>query len=215
MRLVLASNNAKKLSELQAMLGDTALQLLPQGALGIPEAEEPHASFVENALAKARQAAAASGGAALADDSGLCVDALDGAPGVVSAHYAPLSADAAAAGSGREDLRRVQDAANNALLLQHLAPWPEAQQRRAHFICTLVALRHAQDPQPLVAVGRWPGHILSAPRGSQGFGYDPLMFIPDLGLTVAEMDAPLKNRHSHRALAMGQLRTQLREVWQV
>jgi XTP/dITP diphosphohydrolase len=212
LRLVLASNNRKKLSELQAMLGGLALDLVPQGALGIAEAEEPHATFIENALAKARHAAAASGGAALADDSGVCVDALGGAPGVVSAHYAPLPVGAVPADADRETLRRAQDAANNALLLQRLHG---ASDRRAHFICTLVALRHAADPQPLVAVGRWPGEILSAPRGDRGFGYDPLMFIPELGLTVAEMDAPLKNAHSHRARAMAQLLQLLREVWRV
>jgi XTP/dITP diphosphohydrolase len=212
LRLVLASNNRKKLSELQALLGTRALELVPQGALGIAEAEEPHATFVENALAKARHAAAASGGAALADDSGVCVDALGGAPGVVSAHYATLPPDAVPPDADREALRRAQDAANNTLLLQRLHGVVD---RRAHFLCTLVALRHAADPQPLVAVGRWPGEILTAPRGEQGFGYDPLMFIPDLGLTVAEMDAPLKNVHSHRARAMAQLQTLLREVWRV
>jgi len=210
LRLVLASNNRKKLGELQALLEGLALTLVPQGALGIAEAEEPHATFVENALAKARHAAAASGGAALADDSGVCVDALGGAPGVVSAHYAPLPPGAVPVDADRETLRRAQDAANNALLLQRLAGVAD---RRAHFLCTLVALRHAADPQPLVAVGRWPGEILTAPRGDQGFGYDPLMFIPELGRTVAEMDAPLKNAHSHRARAMAQLQALLREVW--
>ena len=207
MRLVLASNNAKKLSELQAMLAGLALQLVPQAELGIAEAEEPHLSFIENALAKARHAAAAAQGPALADDSGLCVDALGGEPGVVSAHYAGL---VEAPGLDRESLRRRQDAANNALLLDRLAGQTE---RQAHFVSTLVAVRHARDPQPLVAVGRWPGRILQAPKGEQGFGYDPLMFIPDLGCTVAQLDAERKNRHSHRARAMAQLLAQLREVW--
>ena len=207
MRLVLASNNAKKLSELQAMLAGLALQLVPQAELGIAEAEEPHFSFIENALAKARHAAAAAQGPALADDSGLCVDALGGEPGVVSAHYAGL---VEARGLDRESLRRRQDAANNALLLDRLAGQTE---RQAHFVSTLVAVRHARDPQPLVAVGRWPGRILQAPQGEQGFGYDPLMFIPDLGCTVAQLDAERKNRHSHRARAMAQLLAQLREVW--
>ena len=207
MRLVLASNNAKKLSELQAMLAGLALQLVPQAELGIAEAEEPHFSFIENALAKARHAAAAAQGPALADDSGLCVDALGGEPGVVSAHYAGL---VEAPGLDRESLRRRQDAANNALLLDRLAGQTE---RQAHFVSTLVAVRHARDPQPLVAVGRWPGRILQAPQGEQGFGYDPLMFIPDLGCTVAQLDAERKNRHSHRARAMAQLLAQLREVW--
>ena len=206
MRLVLASNNAKKLSELKAMLAGLPVDLVPQGALGIAEAEEPYRTFIENALAKARHAAQASGGAALADDSGLCVDALGGAPGVISAHYAgELPAD-----GDRESRRRVQDAANNARLLKEL---DGAASRRGFFLSTLVAVRHAQDPQPLVAVGRWPGEILSAPRGTKGFGYDPLMFIPDLNSTVAEMDAEVKNRHSHRARAMAQLLAQLHEVW--
>ena len=166
MRLVLASNNAKKLKELGAMLSGMGIELLAQGALGITEAEEPHPTFIENALAKARHAAAAAQGPAIADDSGLCVDALGGAPGVVSAHYASeVPAD-----SDREARRRQQDAANNTLLLQRLAG---VANRRAHFISTLVAVRHAEDPQPLVAVGRWPGEILTAPRGDQGFGYDP------------------------------------------
>ena len=206
MRLVLASNNAKKLLELRAMLAGLALDLRAQGELDIAEADEPHVSFIENALAKARHAALLSGGAAVADDSGVCVDALGGAPGVVSAHYAP----APGTQGSREDQRRAQDAANNALLLQRMQGQSD---RRAHFVSTLVAVRHAQDPQPLVAVGRWSGEILDATRGALGFGYDPLMFIPQLGLTVAEMDAELKNRHSHRARAFVQLLAQMREVW--
>jgi XTP/dITP diphosphohydrolase len=206
MRLVLASNNAKKLSELKAMLIGLPVDLIPQGALGIAEAEEPHHTFIENALAKARHAAQASGGAAIADDSGVCVDALGGAPGLVSAHYA---GELPAVGD-REERRKQQDAANNAKLLAGLQG---AASRRAYFLSTLVAIRHAQDPQPLVAVGRWPGEILASPRGTQGFGYDALMFIPDLDRTVAEMDAELKNRHSHRARAMTQMLQQLQEVW--
>ena len=208
LRLVLASNNAKKLSELRLLLGDLALELVAQGELGIAEAEEPHVTFIENALAKARHAAAAAGGAAIADDSGVCVDALGGAPGVVSAHYA---GEMPAAGE-REARRRVQDAANNALLLRQMQGQSD---RRAYFVSTLVALRHAADPQPLVAVGRWPGRILESPRGEGGFGYDPLMWIPGLQATVAEIDVETKNRHSHRARAMVQLRVLLQEVWQV
>jgi XTP/dITP diphosphohydrolase len=208
LRLVLASNNAKKLCELQALMGELAVHLVTQGSLGITEAEEPHLTFIENALAKARHAAVAAGGAAIADDSGLCVDALGGAPGVISAHYA---GEVPATGE-REARRRVQDAANNARLLDVLRGTTD---RRAHFICTLVAVRHAQDPQPLVAVGRWPGEILDAPRGTQGFGYDPLMFIPELGRTVAELDEPTKNRHSHRARAAVQLRALLHDVWRL
>ncbi len=209
LRLVLASNNAKKLAELQALLGDFALELVPQRVLGIAEAEEPYGSFIENALAKARHAAAASGGAALADDSGVCVDALGGAPGVISAHYGGLVEPQA----DREATRRLQDARNNQRLLADLAPHPAPEARRAFFISTLVALRHAADPQPLIAVGRWPGLILDAPRGEQGFGYDPLMFVPELGRTVAELGADEKNGVSHRARAMAALREQLRQVW--
>ena len=208
LRMVLASNNAKKLSELQALLGDLALDLVTQGSLGIAEAEEPHDTFIENALAKARHAAAATGGAAIADDSGLCVDALGSAPGVISAHYAgelPATGD-------REARRRMQDAANNAKLLDALR---DTTDRRAHFICTLVAVRHALDPQPLVAVGRWPGEILAAPRGASGFGYDPLMFIPELGRSVAELDTDTKNAHSHRARATAQMRALLQDVWRL
>ena len=216
MRLVLASNNAKKLSELQALLDGLALELVTQGSLGIGEAEEPYHTFIENALRKARHAAAASGGPAIADDSGLCVDALGGAPGVISAHYAgevPLMGE-------REARRRLQDAANNQHLLLQLQLQAQAQaqgtaDRGGHFTSTLVAVRHAQDPEPLIAVGRWPGQILQAPRGEEGFGYDPLMFIPDLGCTVAELDAQTKNQHSHRARAAAQMRTLLREVWRL
>jgi len=209
MRLVLASNNAKKLSELQALLGGLDLTLLPQGALGIAEADEPHGTFIENALAKARHAASASGGAALADDSGVCVDSLGGAPGVISAHYGGLVAPQA----DREATRREQDARNNERLLRELAASPAPGQRRAFFLSTLVAVRHAADPQPLVAVGRWSGRILAEPLGTGGFGYDPLMFIPELDRTVAELDAATKNAHSHRARAMALLVQQLREVW--
>jgi XTP/dITP diphosphohydrolase len=208
MRLVLASNNAKKLSELRALLAGVEVELVAQGDLGIPEADEPFHTFIENALVKARQAAQACGGAAIADDSGVCVDALGGEPGVVSANYAAIETRE----PDREARRRIQDAANNARLLQRLAG---ATDRRAHFVSTLVAVRHAQDPQPLVAVGRWPGEILSAPRGTLGFGYDPLMLIPELGCTVAEMDAAQKNAHSHRARACAQMVLQLRDVWQL
>lgn len=212
MRLVLASNNAKKLSELQAMLGGLGVELVAQGSLGIAEADEPHASFIENGLAKARHAAAAAGCAALADDSGLCVQALGGLPGVGSAHFAPdpHAVPTQGAGPDREARRRAQDAANNRLLLQRMESVAD---RRCHFVSTLVAVRHAADPEPLVAVGRWPGELLHAPRGEQGFGYDPLMWIPALGATVAELDAATKNRHSHRARAMADLRRQLHEAW--
>lgn len=220
LRLVLASNNAKKLAELRALLAGLPLAIVAQGELGIAEAEEPHHSFIENALAKARAAALACGGAAMADDSGLCLQALGGAPGVVSAHYA--GALDALPGEAREALRRRQDAANNAALLAALAALPEphdgpegqpSAQRHGHFISTLVAVRHAHDPEPLVAVGRWPGRILPAPQGDQGFGYDPLMWIDALGASVAELSPELKNQHSHRARAASQLRALLAETW--
>lgn len=207
MRLVLASNNAKKLAELQVLFGGLPLEIVTQGSLGITEAEEPHATFVENALAKARHAARACGGAAIADDSGLCVDALGGAPGVVSAHYAPIEP---VEGEAREALRARQDAANNRLLLERLAGHDD---RRARFVSTLVAIRSADDPEPLVAVGRWPGEILTAPRGAGGFGYDPLVFIPSLGRSVAELDAVTKNEHSHRARSARQMLALMREAW--
>ena len=230
MRLVLASNNAKKLAELRGLLGGLGLELAPQGQFGIAEADEPHHTFVENALAKARHAARAAGGAAIADDSGLCVPALAGEPGVHSATFAGLVRQ----GSGdREERRRMQDAANNALLLQrlaaHAAGVPDfghaahathavgvgAATRSAYFACTLVALRHAEDPEPLIATGRWPGTVLEAPRGYGGFGYDPLLFIPVLGSTVAELAPDVKNRHSHRAIAARAMRELLASVWQL
>jgi XTP/dITP diphosphohydrolase len=208
LRLVLASNNAKKLTELRALFGTLPLTLVAQGTLGIAEADEPHGTFLENALAKARHAARAAGGAAMADDSGLCVDALGGAPGVVSAHWAgtvPPQAD-------REATRRTQDAANNARLLQRLDGVAD---RRARFVSVLVALRAHDDPEPLVAFGRWEGEIVATPRGADGFGYDPLMYIPALGRTVAELAAEEKNRVSHRALAAAQMATLLREAWRL
>ncbi len=216
MKLVLASNNAKKLAELRALFdsagegeGEGAvlgLELVPQGALGIGEAEEPHRTFVENALAKARHAARAAGGAAIADDSGLCVQALDGLPGVDSAHYAGLVAPL----PDREATRRAQDAANNARLLRALQGVAD---RRARFVSTLVALRAHDDPEPLIAFGRWEGEILEQPRGAGGFGYDPLMWIPALGCTVAELDPARKNSHSHRAQAARQMRALILACW--
>jgi XTP/dITP diphosphohydrolase len=206
MRLVLASNNAKKLSELRMLFAPLRIDVVAQGALGIAEAEEPHATFVENALAKARHAAAAVAGAAIADDSGLCVDVLGGAPGVASAHFAHLTLPP----GDREAQRRVQDEANNRLLLERLAGQAD---RRARFVSTLVALRGADDPEPLIAFGRWEGEVLTAPRGTGGFGYDPLMFIRELGATVAELTPDVKNLHSHRARAAQQMLALMREVW--
>lgn len=208
MRLVLASNNLKKLGELQTLLAPAGVELVAQGALGVDETDEPFHTFIENALKKARHAAKHSRGAAIADDSGLCVDALGGAPGVHSAHFAAVRTRAA----DREDHRAVQDAANNRLLLERLHGVVD---RRARFISTLVAVRSADDPEPLVAVGRWFGEILDAPVGNGGFGYDPLMFIPALGHGVAELDAATKNSHSHRAIAAAQMLALMREVWRL
>ena len=199
MRLVLASNNAKKLAELQALFAPLGLELVTQGSLGIPEAEEPHVTFVENALAKARHAAAQAQAAAIADDSGLCVDALGGAPGVLSARYATLFG------------RPKDDAENNRVLLEQMAAH---QDRRARFVSALVAVRSADDPEPLIAFGRWEGTVLREPRGEGGFGYDPLLYIPSLDQSVAELDAATKNAHSHRAIASRQMLALMREVWQ-
>ncbi|WP_310463451.1 RdgB/HAM1 family non-canonical purine NTP pyrophosphatase [Sphaerotilus sp.] len=208
-RLVLASNNAKKLKELGALLQPVSVELVTQGSLGIPEAEEPHHTFIENALAKARHAAAASGLPAISDDSGLCVDALGGAPGVQSAHFATVDFPA---GLDREARRALQDESNNRKLLAAL---DGAATRRARFVCALVAVRSADDPEPLIAFGRWEGEILAERRGAGGFGYDPLMFIAAQGLTAAEMPAEVKNAQSHRALACVQMLTLLRGVWQL
>ena len=186
-KLVLASNNAKKIKELNALLAPLGFEVIPQGQLGIPEAEEPHCTFVENALAKARHAAEQSGLPALADDSGLCVEALHGAPGVLSARYA---------GDPKSDAR------NNEKLLTHLK---EHANRKAHFYCVLVLVRAAHDPQPIIAEGEWPGKILPEQQGEGGFGYDPLFFVPEFGQTAAEMDSETKNRVSHRGRAMQKL----------
>ncbi len=208
MKLVLASNNAKKLAELQVLFAPLDVEIVAQGALGVAEADEPHHTFIENALAKARHAAARTASAAIADDSGLCVAALGGAPGVASAHYAPVAPTAA----GREAQRDEQDAANNALLLRSLQG---AADRRARYVSVLVALRSQDDPEPLVSVGRWEGEVLAAPRGNGGLGYDPLVFIPALGRSVAELDAATKNAHSHRARAARALLAAMREAWQL
>jgi XTP/dITP diphosphohydrolase len=198
MKLVLASNNAKKLVELQALFSPLGIELVTQGSLGIPEAEEPFDSFVENALTKARHAAKASGLPALADDSGLAVEALGGAPGVLSARYATLFG------------RSKSDAENNAVLLEKLA---SVEDRAARFVCALVAVRSAEDPEPLIAMGRWQGQVLPALSGEGGFGYDPLLFIPSLGRSVAQLSAAEKNALSHRALAAADLVAQMRETW--
>ncbi len=206
MKLVLASNNAKKLAELQQLFRGLPIELVSQGTLAVAEADEPHHTFVENALAKARHAARVTGLSAIADDSGLCVDALGGAPGVQSAVFASLPLLHA----DREAQRRAQDDANNALLLDKMRA---ATDRRCGFVSTLVALRHADDPQPLIASGRWQARLLDVPRGNGGFGYDPLVWIDELGASVAELSADVKNQRSHRALAAAQMRELMRQLW--
>jgi XTP/dITP diphosphohydrolase len=187
MKLVLASNNSKKLKELDAILAPLGWELVPQGQLGVPEAEEPHCTFVENALTKARHASRLSGLPALADDSGLCVDAFGGAPGVLSARYA---------GEPKSDAR------NNQKLLVELG---ENDRRTARFVSVIVFVRHADDPQPIIAEGEWNGEILSVARGDDGFGYDPLFYIRELDKSAAELDAAEKNRRSHRGQALSRL----------
>ena len=187
MKLVVASNNPGKLREFSALLAPLGWETIPQKDLGVPECEEPHGTFVENALAKARHAAACTGLPALADDSGLCAHALGGAPGVYSARYA---------GEPKSDER------NNEKLVAELADKPD---RRAHYVCVLVFVRHADDPQPVIAEGEWHGEIVDAPRGKGGFGYDPYFLLPEAGMTAAELDAERKNRESHRGLALALL----------
>lgn len=190
-QLVLASNNAGKLKELQAMLGEH-IEVLPQSRFISEEAEETGLSFVENAIIKARHAAGASGLPALADDSGLAVDALGGAPGIYSARYAD--------GAG--------DAANNAKLLEALREVPDAQ-RGARFICALALVTHGDDPVPIICEGAWEGRILHRAQGEHGFGYDPLFLVPELGQSSAELPPEQKNQLSHRARAMVLLRQRL------
>ncbi|MBX6317706.1 RdgB/HAM1 family non-canonical purine NTP pyrophosphatase [Pigmentiphaga sp.] len=186
-KLVLASNNAGKLREFSALLAPRGFELVPQGVLGVPEAEEPHVTFIENALAKARHASRLTGLPALADDSGVCVMALGGEPGVYSARYAERN--------GGEK----SDAANNALVVERLRG---ATDRRAYYYAALVLTRSADDPQPLIGEGLWWGEIIEAPRGNGGFGYDPYFFLPALGRTAAELTPEEKNRLSHRAQAL-------------
>ncbi|AJX31344.1 RdgB/HAM1 family non-canonical purine NTP pyrophosphatase [Burkholderia oklahomensis] len=196
-RIVLASNNPGKLREFAALFSTAGIDVVPQGELGVSEADEPHVTFVENALAKARHASRATGLPAVADDSGLCVPALRGAPGVYSARYAQRA--------GREK----SDAANNAYLVEQLR---DVADRRAYYCCVLALVRHADDPEPIIAEGRWSGEIVDAPRGAHGFGYDPHFLVPALGATAAELDPAAKNAVSHRALALKSLVARLGEI---
>jgi XTP/dITP diphosphohydrolase len=191
-KLVIASSNPGKLRELEQMLRPLEFEVIAQSQLGIPEAAEPHVTFIENALAKARHASALSGLPALADDSGICAAALGGAPGVHSARYA-------GAGSTGDPSREAQDARNNQKLVAALASMHD---RRAHYACVIVLVRHAVDPEPLIAEGRWDGEVITDPRGSNGFGYDPYFYVPSLGRTAAQLDAEEKNALSHRGQAL-------------
>ena len=197
-KIVLASNNSGKLAELQAMFSPLGVQLLCQSDLGIGEAPEPFHTFIENALAKARHASAASGLAALADDAGLCVDAFGGLPGVDTAFYA------AQFGYAKGDDNNVK-----ALLQQMIG----INNRRAALVSTLVALRSANDPEPLIAVGRTVGEITREPIGSNGFGFDPVMFVPEFGQTFAQMPVDVKNAYSHRGKAAQLMLALIRERW--
>ncbi|MDO8372010.1 MAG: RdgB/HAM1 family non-canonical purine NTP pyrophosphatase [Polaromonas sp.] len=198
MKIVLASNNPGKLAELQAMLAPLGVTLVKQADLGIPEAEEPFRTFVENALAKARHASRLCGLPALADDAGLCVDAFGGLPGVDTAFYATQF------GYNKGDDNNVR------ALLEQMAGLTD---RRAAMVSTLVALRSADDPEPLIAVGRVSGEIAREPAGSNGFGFDPVMFIPAFGKTFAELPVEVKNANSHRGMAARQMMDLMRERW--
>jgi XTP/dITP diphosphohydrolase len=201
MKIVVASNNPGKLREIRALLAPRSIDVVAQAELGIEEVDEPHATFLENALAKARHASRTAGLPALADDSGLCVEALGGEPGVHSAYYA-----------GREGSREERDRRNNRRILETLAERRDARERRsAYYYCVMVFMRHAGDPTPIVAQGIWRGEIARAPRGANGFGYDPLFHLPALGMTAAELDPEAKNRLSHRAQALQKLMSLLDE----
>ena len=198
MKIVLASNNSGKLAELQAMFSPLGVQLLRQSELGVGEAEEPFRTFVENALAKARHAARLSGLPAVADDAGLCVDAFGGLPGVDTAFYATQF------GYAKGDDNNVK------ALLEQMAA---IDNRRAALVSTLVAVRSADDPEPLIAAGRVVGEITRAPLGSNGFGFDPVMFIPEFGKTFAQLPVEVKNANSHRGKAAQLMSALIRERW--
>src|SRR3990170_4816403 len=197
-KIVIASDNLGKLTEIGAILAPLDIEIVAQSTLGVPAADEPHFTFIENALAKARHASRHTGLPALADDSGICVDALNGAPGVHSARFADGPAAA-----GRE----TQDQRNNRKLLELLA---NETNRKAHYYCVIVLTRRADDPQPMICEAEWRGEIVRAPRGSGGFGYDPLFLIPELRRTAAELKPEHKNRISHRAQALAALAARLR-----
>ena len=195
-RIVIASSNPGKLAEVTQIFAGSHIDVVPQSDFGVSDVEETGLTFVENALIKARHAARATGMPALADDSGLCVDVLGGAPGLYSARYAGSHGDAEA---------------NIAKLLDALKAEP-AERRRAHFHAVIVLLRHADDPQPIIAEGVWPGFVLDTPRGDGGFGYDPVFFDHEQGRSAAELDAVIKNRISHRGRALAALRNRLHDA---
>lgn len=195
-KLVLATGNAGKLKELQTLLADSSFEIISQKTLGVSDADETGLSFVENAILKARHAAAATGLPALADDSGLCVDVLGGAPGIYSARYS---------GAG------ATDASNNTKLLQALQEHRGAAPLSARFVCVLALVRHADDPLPLICQAEWEGEILESARGEQGFGYDPLFFVPGEGVSSAELARERKNQISHRARALQQLQSRIQD----
>ncbi len=193
-KIVIASNNAGKLREIQRILAPLDIEAAPQGHFGVPECPEPHVTFIENCIAKARHASAHTGLPALADDSGICVDALNGAPGVYSARYA---------GEPKSDAR------NNQKLIETLRDTPN---RKAHYYCVMVYVRYPDDPQPIVAEGSWHGEIIDTPRGEGGFGYDPYFLVPEFGRTGAELHADEKNAVSHRGQALRALAERLNQL---
>jgi XTP/dITP diphosphohydrolase len=194
-KLVIATGNAGKLKELQALLADASFEIISQKTSGVTDADETGLSFVENAILKARHAAKATGLPALADDSGLCVDALGGEPGIYSARYS---------GEG------ASDASNNAKLLDALKPYRGSSALTARFVCVLALVRHAEDPLPLICQAEWEGEILEVAQGEQGFGYDPLFFVPSEGVSSAELPRERKNQISHRAQALRQLQAEIK-----
>lgn len=195
LKIVLASNNKGKLREFGAMLAPLSIEIHPQGEFHVSEAEEPYGTFLENCLAKARHAARSTGLPAIADDSGICVDALGGAPGVLSARFA---------GEPQSDAR------NNEKLVESLKGQAN---RRAHYTCVLVAVRHADDPEPIIAEGRWYGEVADTPQGEGGFGYDPYFYLPQYGKTAAQLTADEKNAVSHRGVALKKLVEEMKTRW--
>lgn len=202
-KIVIASSNPGKLREFEQMLAPLGIEIVPQSRLGVAETGEPHATFVQNALAKAQHASRLSRMPAFADDSGLCIAALGGAPGVHSARFAGGSA------AGPPGAREDQDRRNNEKLITLLNGQAD---RSAHYYCVIVLTRQAEDPEPLIAEGRWHGRLIDTPRGTNGFGYDPYFYLPELGRTAAELAPEEKNAISHRGQALAALIAQLREV---